>query len=232
MYVPNYVPEPQEVPNNVTQERYRFRLVFVRRVVFAYGLSLGPVVASFLAFRGLSVPIWSATLALVALITLLEIQRIVLRGRASEAKVAAGLLLPVLVAMGFVLRQWATAGVPVWALLPGPLALVGYTALCGRDFSFVGAYFLSIIPAAIAVAAVVEATGLPPQTAYLAHSMNAAWLVYVVYDLASLMARRRSNEIPAAVLDLYRDVFNIFGYVPRVIHHWRKHRIWNDVIVK
>ena len=28
------------------------------------------------------------------------------------------------------------------------------------------------------------------------------------------------------VTDLYRDVLNIFGYIPRVVQHWHKHRIW------
>jgi hypothetical protein len=54
--------------------------------------------------------------------------------------------------------------------------------------------------------------------------------VYFAYDLASLMSRRRRGEEAAAVVDLYRDVFNVFGYVPRVIAHWHRHRIWQDVV--
>jgi hypothetical protein len=48
-----------------------------------------------------------------------------------------------------------------------------------------------------------------------------------VYDNASLLARRRLGEELGAVVDLYRDVLNVFGWVVRVLAHWRKHRIWN-----
>ena len=52
------------------------------------------------------------------------------------------------------------------------------------------------------------------------------FVIYWVYDLASLLARRRQGEELAAVVDLYRDVFNFFGYAVRMIKHWQKHKIW------
>ena len=58
-------------------------------------------------------------------------------------------------------------------------------------------------------------------------SWNAIYLTFYVYDLASLLARRRIGEEWAAVVDLYRDVLNVFGWIVRVFAHWRKHKIWN-----
>lgn len=40
MYVPNYVPEPLEVPANVTLDRYPVRLAFIRRVTLLHAASL------------------------------------------------------------------------------------------------------------------------------------------------------------------------------------------------
>ena len=232
MIVPNYVPDPLEVPNNVTLESYSHRLIFVRRVVFAFVLSFLPILVSFFALRDVHLDATVATLYLVGVVIALEFERILLRSHLIEATVASALLYPFLSLIGFVAHQWFNSGFPVWAFLPGPLALALYTALCGRDFSFVAAYFLSIIPSAIGIAVVVESWHMPTQIGYLAHAINAVWLFYVIYDLASLMARRRSNEVFAAVVDLYRDHFNLFGYIPRVINHWRKYRIWTDVIAK
>ena len=232
MIVPNYVPDPLEIPNNVTLEPYGRRLVFIRRVVFSFALSALPILWGFWFFEGITLDPEIASLLFASVMIALELQRILLRGKTLEAIVASVLLLPLLLFLGFIARQWFHAGFPVWAFVTGPVALVLYTCCCGRDFSFVGAYFLSIIPSAIAIAMIVETWHLSREIGYVAHATNAVWLFYVVYDLASLMARRRSNEVPAAVVDLFRDLFNLFGYIPRVIIHWRKYRIWTDVIAK
>jgi FtsH-binding integral membrane protein len=57
--------------------------------------------------------------------------------------------------------------------------------------------------------------------------INVVYLSYLVYDLAALLTRRRLGEEVGAVLDLYRDVLNMFSYPIRVWKHWRTHKIWS-----
>jgi FtsH-binding integral membrane protein len=94
------------------------------------------------------------------------------------------------------------------------------------DFSFVGQFVLSLIASTVILAVAALALGIEPAKAGFLLGANAIYLFYLVYDSASLLARRRLGEEIAAVVDLYRDVFNVFGYLVRVARHWRKHRIW------
>ena len=71
--------------------------------------------------------------------------------------------------------------------------------------------------------------GMSSQRSTQALLWNAVGLFYLVYDLASLLSRRKSDESWASVVDLYRDVFNFLGYFPRVMIHWNRHRILNDL---
>ena len=66
---------------------------------------------------------------------------------------------------------------------------------------------------------------LLPGQIQLAFVWTAAYLFYYVYDLASILKRRRPNEILMAALDLHRDFLNFFSYSIRVIRHWYKFRI-------
>jgi hypothetical protein len=104
-----------------------------------------------------------------------------------------------------------------------------YANLSGRDFSFPAAFLAGFFGSAAVIAFIDIRTGVPARTTAIALASNFGFLFYLVYDLASLQARRHTNETIAGAVDLYRDIFNIFGYVPRVIIHWRKHRIWDVV---
>jgi FtsH-binding integral membrane protein len=156
----------------------------------------------------------------------LAIVRVLLRRTPQEASVSTFLLFPLLASLGLALRPLVQADWPLWSLLLGPFCAVLYAAFCGRDFSFMGQYLLAIIASSTAIAAIwaVEPTAIRFPISVLA--ANVLYLTYWVYDLASLLARRRRGEELAAVVDLYRDVLNIFGYVARCIGHWKKHRIW------
>lgn len=234
MYVPNYVPEPLEVPANVTLDPYPVRLAFIRRVTVLHAASLCLVSAlAWLPMREvLHFPLAVALGVLGGLLLLLDIVRVRLRGRFQEAKLSVFLATPMLLAVGFAARTAVLEGYPVWAMLVGPTFALAYTLLCGRDYSFVGCAFLSLIGSSVVLSGLAVQTGMGHGTAAWALGLNAAYLVYFVYDLASLMSRRRRGEELAAVVDLYRDVFNLFGYIPRVIRHWREHRIWQDVVPK
>ncbi len=225
MIVPNYMPDPIEVPGNVTTERYSVRLVFIRRVIWLHMVSLALVSAAMtipMPHRG--IPTTGYTL--IAFLVILDIVRIRTRGRREEPWLSCAFFTPVIVIVAALLREMQAAAFPVWAFFVGPPCAALYSTICGRDFSFVGCFFLSLISSSLIVAGAVISLHLTGTLATWAFLANAAYLFYWVYDLAALMARRRFGEEPAAVVDLYRDVFNIFGYIPRVIVHWKKHRIW------
>jgi len=225
VYVPNYVPEPLEVPGNVTLTPYRTRVQFIRRVTYCHLIGLS--VAGGLAFLPWPHLGWlSASLVLAGLLIGLDLLRIQLRGTRLEASVST-LFLPVVVALvGWCARELTLAQIPVWAAWAGVVCSAVYSVACGRDYSFVGGYMLALIPSSMILAAVSIQARFGVHEAAWALSFNAIYLFYFAYDLASLMARRREDEVLAGVVDLHRDVFNFFGYFVRVIRHWKKHRIW------
>jgi len=227
MYVPNYIPEPLEVPGNATEERYSARLAFIRRVEAWHAATV--VLIAVLVQWVVAPPrlIWAAAATLACLIAL-AIVRIAFRGRPFEARLSAAFLPVLLAVVALLAAALARAGIPVWSVTFGLAAALVYAYACGRDFSFVGQYFLALIASSVGIAAVVLSVGLSKGDAAWALGLNAGFLTYFVYDLASMLSRRRIGEEPAAIVDLYRDVLNVFGYFIRVIRHWRKHRIWSQ----
>lgn len=225
MYVPNYIPDTVEVPNGITLEPYRVRLRFIRRVSVLHFLSL-------LLIAGLSMlplpdlPLRVSVPNLAVLLLILSIVRIGTRATRYDL-IVSGALLPFLIgAIALIVRRVDHGGWPLWGAMCGAAASVVYALACGRDFSFVGQFLLSLIASSVVLAVAATGIGLePPQAAFLMGA-NAIYLFYLVYDLASLLFRRRLGEELGAVVDLYRDVFNIFGYLVRVGRHWREHRIW------
>ncbi len=225
MYVPNYIPEPLEVPGNVTEQSYFVRLRFVRRVSLLHLGSLALIgLMQFLPWPDVGIPL--PLLVLAFALVGLEVARIAMRRLAIEPKIAVAALPLVLVLCAWSARSLTAQHLPTWTLSAGPIAAIIYAAISGRDYSFVGCYLLSLISSTVGIAALSVVLRLSTPEAAWALGGNAAYLTYFVYDLASLQARRRLGEELAAVVDLYRDVFNIFGYVTRVIGHWKKHRIW------
>jgi FtsH-binding integral membrane protein len=224
--VPNYVPDPLEVPGNVTELPYMARLRFIRTVTLLF-LGSVLVVSGFLFLPIPELGLAVSLPLLAAILVGLELWRILARGKRIEGVISSAMLLAVIPGLALVVRDVQTLGWPVWQMLAGPVCLALYTVLCGRDHSFVGAFLMSLIGSCVAVAAVSDSLGHSARQSTFALLTNAALLSYVVYDLASLLSRRRRGEELAAVTDLYRDVFNIFGYLIRVARHWRKHRIWS-----
>ena len=227
--VPNYVPEPLEVPANVTLEPYARRLRFVRAVTLRHatvvaaiaGLALVPGVGAVVRFFGM----WGSVGIFLGYLIAMELVRIARRGTALEARLAiAGL--PGLIALAAIAgRALETTGVPVHAALVGFACAGAYTAMAGRDYSFVGNGLISL-----GLSTAIVAWAFPGRPVAL--GINALALLYHVYDLASLMSRRRVGEEWAAALDLFRDVFNIFGWALRVWRHWGRHRIWSDLPIR
>jgi len=225
MYVPNYIPEPLEVPGNITEERYPVRLMFIRRVALLHIGSLG-VIALLTQLSFPRMGVWYAMVALTLCLSGLDLLRIALRGKASEAKISTLCLPMVLVLVAWGVQETVIDGWPVFQPVIGVACVAMFTVIAGRDFSFVGCYLLSLIGSSAVVAACANAGSFDRIHAAFALGTNACYVTYLVYDMASLLARRRLGEELAAVVDLYRDVFNFFGYAVRMVKHWRKHRIW------
>lgn len=226
MYVPNYVPEPIEVPGNVTTNPYRLRLLFIRRVAGLHFLSMLVVTSlSLLPFQFDTV---QAVVVWLLVLVLLDLLRIRFRGEVAEAVISSRLLPFLLLASSLVIHNGESAGLPLWSMLVGPTCGTLYAFAAGRDFSFVGCFFISWVISTVMIAAITILIGVHAATAWLAEITNGAFLLYWTYDLASLLSRRRQGEEFAAVVDLYRDVLNIFGYLVRILRHWKKHHIWNN----
>lgn len=225
MVVPNYIPDPIEIPNNVTEQPYLVRLAFIRKVLTFH---LGTVLLTSLGAWAIHPPfrLLPTSLGLLLYLVLLCVVRIAYRGSRTEVAASSILLVPLLLLVAASGRLAFDSGIPVWAVLPGIGSAYVYALLCGRDFSFIGQMVLSWLASAVLVAIISIANGHEGALALEAQVINAAYLGYYVYDSASLLSRRRVDEALAAVVDLYRDVLNIFGYVPRVVQHWHKHRIW------
>jgi len=224
--VPNYVPDPIEIPDNVTEQPYAARLKFIREMQCLQIVSI-MVVLGLASIPQIPVlPPIPVAIVLFAFLIGLCLIRIGLRRTPREAKVSTWTLPILLVLVAVAARTATDAGVEIWAAVVGPVFAFFYMVCCSRDFSFVGQYVLSLIASSVAIASVSLLIGHTGAYAGEALAINAAFLTYFVYDGASLLSRRRVGEQLATVVDLYRDCLNIFGFIPRVVQHWHKHRIW------
>lgn len=231
MYVPNYVPEPEQMPGNVTKEPYALRLKFIRQTLFRFIGSIGMVVGiAMVVPRDLE--LWPMTIALLVVLFCVSGIRTLFRGTVIEPKLTTWALPVVLLMVAVTMRCWTLAFFPAWSILAGIACFGIYAAVCGRDFSFVGGYTLSLIASSVFIAFVMVEEKMTSTQSAQALLWNAGGLFYLVYDLAALLSRRKSNESWASVVDLYRDVFNFMGYFPRVLIHWNRHRILNDLSIE
>jgi hypothetical protein len=232
MYVPNYVPEPEQIPGSVTKEPYADRLQFIRRVLYRFVGSVGFIVGvGLLIPRDLPLLPGVATIGLLVTLLLISAIRSLLRGTDLEPRLTSYTLPIVIIAFAFATRSWTVHDFPAWSILAGISCFGIYSLVCGRDFSFVGGFTLSLIVSSVLIAFVMVEEGIPTHSSAMALIWNAGGLFYLVYDLAAMLSRRKPSEGWAAVVDLYRDVLNFIGYFPRVLIHWNRHRILNDLSI-
>lgn len=223
MIVPNFVPEPLEIPGNVNTQPYDVRLRFIQRTNLFHTASLLGVGA--VAYWGPQVDLLPSGLGFLAAMAALSLVRSAIRTYEREQTVSLLLLPAMLAAMGMFVRSLHAADLPVGWALAGPVASLVYTAAARRDFSFIGQFFLSWVgsSAAIGWAGANALTAWESGVALLA---NTVFLLYCVHDRSQVLYRRRPGEEWGATVDLYRDPLNFLGYSVRCIHHWRKHKIW------
>lgn len=226
MNVPPFIPEPIEIPGNVAEQSRRECLRFVRRTVAFHALSV-----AFVALVALVPVPWlpaevPASAALATLVALSAVRNLA-KGYPADLRISVALA-PFLWAMlGLTAGALARQGWPVWAPLAGVLCSLAYTLSSGRDHSFVGHYALSLLASSVLLAFAFRELGVGPPASLWALAANAAYLFFLVYDLAAVLTRRLPKEEWGAVVDLYRDVLNFLTYSVRVVRHWRKHRIWS-----
>ncbi|HRI42806.1 MAG TPA: hypothetical protein PLL78_10235 [Fimbriimonadaceae bacterium] len=224
MNVQPYFPEQIVEPGNVADERYSTRLGFVRRVAFGHYLT---ILAGTWVAGSLHAQLPAPTAAMVAGGLLLVLS--MLRNFAGHSRLElvgnALLLAPLLIVLGLLARAGIDRGIPLWSIPIAATCAMGYVAVCGRDFAFLGQFAMSFL-GTVAVLVALLLNGIVPLSAVASASgVAAAYLAYTVYDLAALLTRRRLGEELSAVVDLFRDVLNFLTYSFRVIQHWRQFRI-------
>jgi hypothetical protein len=224
--VPPYIPLPLEVPQNVTTEPYLRMVGFIRRVAVLHALSLAVVVAiAAYVPSPLSLPI--ALTGSAILLTALSLLRTACRKWTREQLLSLAVFPAFLALAGFTAQELFEAGWLVWPPAVGVACAAAYAVASGRDLSFVGMYALAGLASSGVIVGVAVSASEPWSVIWVALCLNALTLLYYVYDLGALLSRRRMGEELGAVIDLYRDVLNVFGYSIRVVHHWREHRIWS-----
>lgn len=227
MIVPPYVPDAIQVPGNVAQERHPVRVEFIRRVVALHAVS-SLAVAGMVASPMPALSLRASGIFLALTLVVLSVMRDLTKPRPIDQLYSLVFSPVMFVALAMTLKRLLEAGVPVWAVGVGLACVVGYTVFARRDFSFVGGYVLSVSGSSVAILLLEGSPWIGPFDLRTALALNAGILLYFVYDLAALQTRRRKGEIAAAVIDLYRDVLNIFSYSIRVFRHWREHKIWAE----
>lgn len=226
MNVPPFIPQPIEIPGNVSEESRPACLAFVRRAVTLHFLSVLCIAGvAMLPIRPLPLE-FTGSWAL-GILLLLSLIRGLAKGRPLDFWVSVGIAPALLIVLGLGVRALWDAQWPVWALGAGLLFSLVYTWLSGRDHSFVGHYGLSLVSSSIFVVIVQQTVKEVSAHRVAAFLGNSAFLFYFVYDLAAILTRRRKGEEFAAVVDLYRDMLNGLTYSVRVWRHWQKHKIWS-----
>ena len=216
MIIPNYVPEPVEVPGNVHDQPYSVRVIFNRQVVIAFAVTW--FVAS-LAALALPQVEWNIALPVyLGWCLVLGLVRLILRGSDWEAKVSVATW-PLTVGCLAMLLEAAPVNLVPYGLAIATLTI--YTLGSGHDFSFPRAFLLMWLVILSGTAALDFAW---PHLAYAT-----VFAYYVVYDLWCIQYRRQPKEVMAGAVDICRDMLNVLGWIVRVIAHWRKYHLWTDV---
>lgn len=161
---------------------------------------------------------------LLCTMLLLTVCRFAFGGGKREIIASAILALPVLVSAGLFFGALYLYRAPVWVLMLVPTGGLLYSIISGRDFSFVGQYFLSL--AFTILMGLLGREFTPELVPNLVWGIAIAVIVqfFYSYNMAMILKRRRLNELPCAITDFYCDALNFLTYSLRVKRHWRRFR--------
>jgi len=224
VYIQPYFPEPEIVPGAVAQAPYDTRLKFIRGVTYGWCLR---VAVSFAGCSLVKIPAPLESLALWGLAGLLILSAS--RGVSVHGKldrwVSWIVFPPTILMLAAVVVGLGRGGLGTLSIPIGMGCLALYTLLCGRDYSFTGAVALAWM-AMVGVLVLLSFTdAMTAMETLLGALTGTVFLFYVVYDLACLLQRRRTDEQSLAVVDLARDSLNFITYGIRVIRHWQRFRL-------
>lgn len=223
MQIQPYFPEPIAVRGNVAAERYMVTLGFIRRTMLGHLLS-SVAVAAMAAFVPAVLDAAAYATAFVGGLLALTMLRRFLDGGPIDSVTSLVLLVPTLWALSGLVRTGIDAGHPVWIVGACYAVATVYGAVCGRDFSFVGQFMVTLIATVVMLALLGITRTTSWAEAFFWGAAGLGYVLFYVYDLAALLSRRRLGEEPAAVADLYRDLLNFTTYSVRIVLHWRRFR--------
>lgn len=224
MNIPPYFPEPIEIPGNASESRYTVRLGFIRRVLALHFLTVGAVVSVVLESDQIPLnPAQALVGTLLGLGAMSVIRQLAINRSKLDAILSWLILPPFLICLGRMLAWGGESGAMLEVPLAGLIGWFSYAVLCGRDFSFIGQFGVSLIAALGFAGWNVMQVGQPLSTTTFAFLGTGAMVFYLTYDLAMVTKRRRPDEVWPAVCDLYRDLLNGITYSGRVLQHWRKY---------
>ncbi len=223
MHIQPYFPEPEVVSRNAASERYIVTLSFIRAVMaghFVSALCTAGVALLIEDFPSLQV---AASVFVASLVALTLVRRLLDHAPWDNA-LSLLLMAPTVWSLGSIARIGLDAGLPLWIPATAYAVACTYGAVCGRDFSFVGQFMVTLISMTVVLTTVTIARIVTLADAALWGVASMVYVFFFVYDLAALLSRRRLGEEPAAVADLYRDLLNFLTYSVRVVLHWRRFR--------
>lgn len=226
MYVPNFIPPPIEISGRVAEDKWQVKVAFIKKTCLLFCVLTGASASIGFLFRYIQSP--DAALSGIALLLAFILNALRTLARDSRLERTASLILSPLVVAGFGLlfNALLDRGVPVWGIPIGLACCTIFAYLAGRDFSFLGQLAFGFVVSSILIAFVSIDLGISPGGAAYAFGLNSAFVFYFVYDLNSILSRRRRGEEIHGALDFFRDIFNFVGYSIRCWHHWKEHKIF------
>lgn len=223
MHIQPYFPEPEVVSRNAASERYIVTLSFIRAVMAGHFVSALAVVGVALLLPN-TLPIQFAAVIFLGCLVALTLVRRLLKGGPADNLLSLLLMAPTVWSLGSIVATGIDAGLPLW-VPAGAYTVAGiYGAVCGRDFSFVGQFMVTLIAMTMTLPVAAFFGVLDWPDALLWGLASMVYVFFYVYDLAALLSRRRLGEEPAAVADMYRDLLNFLTYSVRIVLHWRRFR--------
>ena len=223
-----YFPEPIEVPGAVGRGKHAEAIRFARILTGTHALTI--IFTALWAFLPQVNPsVWlpdptDGLFVFLGGLLALTVWRRAIKSPWLDAAGSTLLLVPTLAGLASMGSVGFLLGWPVWCIPAMAFLAALYSLLCGRDFNFSGQCILSLLTITVALIALAALGKIAPIEAAHGVSMSLIYGVYIAYDGAMVMRRRRNGEALASVADIYRDLLNFITYSFRIWSHWRRFR--------